>query len=111
MTTGGCRNGRIAYIEEGDFFERRHEAIIEGETELNYVAAECLDDYVGRTTRSVIDVFIDELDLRAFFDGGAPADTGLRRTTRRAVEDLRHGYLNRLQSSRRLSGRRSATLS
>ncbi len=66
---------------------------------------ECLDDFVGEDNPvRVIDVFIDELDLTGLgFDGVAPADTG-RPAYHPAVllKVYVYGYLNRLQSSRRL---------
>ena len=52
----------------------------------------------------VIDVFVDELDLGALrFAGVAPADTG--RPAYHPADLLKiyiYGYLNRIQSSRRL---------
>ena len=66
---------------------------------------ECLDDYIGEDNPvRVIDVFIDALDLTGLgFDGVAPADTG-RPAYHPAVllKIYVYGYLNRLQSSRRL---------
>ena len=66
---------------------------------------ECLDDYVVEDNPvRVIDVFIDELDLTGLgFEGVAPADTG-RPAYHPAVllKIYVYGYLNRLQSSRRL---------
>src|SRR6202165_590199 len=66
---------------------------------------ECLDDYVAEDNPvRVIDVFIDELDLTGLgFEGVAPADTG-RPAYHPAVllKIYVYGYLNRLQSSRRL---------
>src|SRR5207342_2196784 len=66
---------------------------------------ECLDDFVVEDNPvRVIDVFIDELDLTGLgFDGVAPADTG-RPAYHPAVllKIYVYGYLNRLQSSRRL---------
>src|SRR5713101_4209828 len=66
---------------------------------------ECLDDYVAEDNPvRVIDVFIDELDLTGLgFEGVAPAETG-RPAYHPAVllKIYVYGYLNRLQSSRRL---------
>ena len=66
---------------------------------------ECLDDYVGEDNPvRVIDVFINELDLSGLgFEGMAPAVTG-RPAYHPAVllKIYLYGYLNRLQSSRRL---------
>ncbi len=66
---------------------------------------EYLDDYVVEDNPvRVIDVFIDELDLTGLgFEGVAPADTG-RPAYHPAVllKIYVYGYLNRLQSSRRL---------
>ena len=66
---------------------------------------ESLDDYVADTNPvRVVDVFVDELDLgRLGFDGVAPAETG-RPAYHPAVllKIYIYGYLNRIQSSRRL---------
>jgi transposase len=66
---------------------------------------ELLDDYVADTNPvRVVDVFVDELDLGQLgFDGVDPADTG--RPAYHPAVLLRiyiYGYLNRIQSSRRL---------
>src|ERR1700680_2664915 len=66
---------------------------------------ECLDDYVAEDNPvRVIDIFIDELDLNGLdFEGVMPADTG--RPAYHPAVPLKiyvYGYLNRLQSSRRL---------
>jgi transposase len=66
---------------------------------------ECLDDYVGEdSTVRVVDVFVDQLDLGALgFEGADPAATG-RPSYHPAVllKIYIYGYLNRVQSSRRL---------
>ena len=66
---------------------------------------ECLDVYIAEDNPvRVIDVFIEELDLTGLgFEGGGPADTG-RPAYHPAVmlKIYFYGYLNRLQSSRRL---------
>lgn len=65
----------------------------------------CLDDYIAEDNPvRVIDVFIDELDLTSLgFEGVAPAVTG-RPAYHPSVllKVYVYGYLNRLQSSRRL---------
>jgi transposase len=66
---------------------------------------ECLDDYIAadNPVRSV-DVFVEELDLRELgFAGADPAETG-RPGYHPAVllKIYVYGYLNRIQSSRRL---------
>lgn len=67
--------------------------------------SECLDDYVTEEkTVRVVDVFVDELDLGALgFEGVDPAATG-RPAYHPAVllKIYIYGYLNRIQSSRRL---------
>jgi len=66
---------------------------------------ECLEDYIGEDNPvRVIDVFIDELDLTGLgFEGVAPADTGRPAYHPAVLLKLYvYGYLNRLQSSRRL---------
>lgn len=66
---------------------------------------ECLDDFVGEdNTVRVVDAFIDELDMVALgFEGATPATTG-RPSYHPAVmlKIYLYGYLNRIQSSRRL---------
>jgi transposase len=66
---------------------------------------EQLDDYVtDENPVRVIDAFVDELDLATLgFEGVTPADTG--RPAYHPVDLLKlyiYGYLNRIQSSRRL---------
>lgn len=66
---------------------------------------ECLDDFIAEdNTVRIVDVFIGELDLVAMgFDGANPAATG-RPSYHPAVmlKLYLYGYLNRIQSSRRL---------
>ncbi|WP_166367048.1 IS1182 family transposase [Pseudomonas akapageensis] len=66
---------------------------------------ESLDDYVSDTNPvRVVDVFVDELDLvNLGFEGAVPADTG-RPAYHPAIllKIYIYGYLNRIQSSRRL---------
>jgi transposase len=66
---------------------------------------ECLDDYIGEDNPvRVIDAFVDELDLDALgFESAEPAATG-RPSYHPAVllKIYAYGYLNRIQSSRRL---------
>src|SRR6185503_2979503 len=66
---------------------------------------ERLDDYIAEDNPvRVIDVFVDELDLGGLgFDGMQPAETG--RPAYHPAMLLKiyiYGYLNRIQSSRRL---------
>jgi len=66
---------------------------------------ESLDDYVTDTNPvRIIDVFVDELDLvKLGFDGAIPADTGLPAYHPSVLLKIYiYGYLNRIQSSRRL---------
>ena len=66
---------------------------------------ECLDDFIGDdNTVRIVDVFIDELDLVALgFDGASPAATGRPSYHPSVLLKLYlYGYLNRIQSSRRL---------
>ncbi|MVW84937.1 IS1182 family transposase [Pseudomonas sp. PB101] len=66
---------------------------------------ESLDDYVSDTNPvRVVDVFVDELNLVSLgFEGAIPADTG-RPAYHPAIllKIYIYGYLNRIQSSRRL---------
>ena len=66
---------------------------------------ECLDDFIGEdNTVRIVDVFIDELDLVGLgFDGACPAATGRPSYHPSVLLKLYlYGYLNRIQSSRRL---------
>ena len=66
---------------------------------------QCLDDYIAEDNAvRVVDVFVDELDLAALgFDGAAPAATGRPSYHPSVLLKLYiYGYLNRIQSSRRL---------
>ena len=66
---------------------------------------ECLEDWIREdNTVRVIDVFVDELDLGALgFDGVAPEATGRPSYHPSVLLKLYiYGYLNRVQSSRRL---------
>ena len=66
---------------------------------------ECLADWIDEDNPvQVIDVFVDELDLAALgFDGVAPEVTGRPSYHPSALLKLYiYGYLNRVQSSRRL---------
>ena len=66
---------------------------------------ECLDDYIAEDNPvRVVDAFVDELDLRELgFDRAEPAATG-RPSYHPAVllKIYIYGYLNQVQSSRRL---------
>src|SRR5512138_2547118 len=79
---------------------------IEGEERAQItLLPECLDDYVAEDNPvQVIDVFVEGLDLGGLgFDGVDPALTG-RPAYHPAVllKIYLYGYLNRIQSSRRL---------
>src|SRR5262249_12616179 len=66
---------------------------------------ECLEDWVDENNSvQVIDVFVDELDLAELgFDGVAPEVTGRPAYHPSVLLKLYiYGYLNRVQSSRRL---------
>jgi transposase len=66
---------------------------------------DCLADWIDENNPvQVIDVFVDELDLRALgFDGVAPEATGRPSYHPSVLLKLYiYGYLNRVQSSRRL---------
>ena len=66
---------------------------------------ECLDDFIGEDNPvRVVDAFVEELDLHGLgFEGTDPAPTG-RPSYHPAVllKIYIYGYLNRIQSSRRL---------
>ncbi len=66
---------------------------------------ECLDDYIGEDNPvRVVDVFVEELDLQGLgFEGVEPAATGRPAYHPSVLLKLYiYGYLNRIQSSRRL---------
>jgi transposase len=66
---------------------------------------ECLDDYIGEDNPvRVVDAFVEELDLHALgFEGVDPAATGRPSYHPSVLLKLYiYGYLNRIQSSRRL---------
>jgi len=79
---------------------------VEGEDRLQGVLLpEFLDDYVAEDNLvRVIDVFVDELDLRALrFEGVVPEATGRPAYHPGTLLKIYpYGYLNRIQSSRRL---------
>lgn len=79
---------------------------IEGSSrEQSTLLPECLDDYIGEDNPvRVVDAFVDQLDLAELgFAGVTPATTG-RPSYHPAVllKIYIYGYLNRIQSSRRL---------
>src|SRR5678816_1368205 len=66
---------------------------------------ECLDDYIGEDNPvRVVDAFVDELDLETLgFEGATAATTGRPSYHPSVLLKLYvYGYLNRIQSSRRL---------
>ncbi len=79
---------------------------IEGEDRTQVaLLPECLDDYVGQDNPvRVVEAFVEQLDLRQMgFDGVAPAATGRPAYHPAVLLKLYiYGYLNRIQSSRRL---------
>ncbi len=79
---------------------------IEGEDRTQVtLLPECLDDYVAEDNPvRVVEVFVDQLDLRGLgFAGAAPAPTGRPSYHPSVLLKLYiYGYLNRIQSSRRL---------
>jgi len=79
---------------------------IEGEDRSHVtLLPECLDDYIAEDNPvRVVDAFVEELDLHGLgFDGVEPRDTG-RPSYHPSVllKIYIYGYLNRIQSSRRL---------
>jgi transposase len=71
----------------------------------NTLLPECLDDFVVEDNAvRVIDVFVDELELRELgFDGVAPQATGRPAYHPSVLLKIYiYGYINRIQSSRRL---------
>jgi transposase len=79
---------------------------IEGEDRAqNTLFPESLDEYIGEDSPvRAIDAFVDELDLKALgFDGVEPENTGRPAYHPSTLLKIYiYGYLNRIQSSRRL---------
>ena len=79
---------------------------IEGENRSQVtLLPECLDDYVGQDNPvRVVEAFVEQLDVRQMgFDGAEPAATGRPAYHPAVLLKLYiYGYLNRIQSSRRL---------
>jgi transposase len=72
---------------------------------------ECLDDYIAEDNPvRVVDAFVDELDLESLgFEGAKAAATGRPSYHPSVLLKLYvYGYLNRIQSSRRLRARSAA---
>src|SRR5271156_324432 len=85
-----------------DRMRRFVEGVDRGQTTL---FPECLEDWIGEDNPvRVIDAFVDKLDLSGLgFDGVAPEATGRPSYHPSALLKLYiYGYLNRVQSSRRL---------
>src|SRR6266536_5520932 len=84
----------------------RMHRFIEGEDRMQQtLLPHCLEDYVGEENPvRVVEVFIEELDLAALgFSGMTPAATGRPAYHPSTLLKIYlYGYLNRLQSSRRL---------
>jgi hypothetical protein len=86
----------------GDGMKRFVEGTDRGQSTL---FPECLEDWIEENNAvQVIDVFVDELDLAELgFDGVAPEATGRPSHHPSVLLKLYiYGYLNRVQSSRRL---------
>ena len=79
---------------------------IEGEDRTQItLLPECLDDYVAEDNPlRLVEVFVEQLDLRALgFEGATPAATGRPSYHPSVLLKISiYGYLNRIQSSRRL---------
>ena len=92
----------IVEIVAGTIMKR----FIEGEVRTQVtLLPECLDDFIAEdNTVRIVDVFINELDLVGLgFDGATPAATGRPSYHPSVLLKLYlYGYLNRIQSSRRL---------
>jgi transposase len=88
------------------FAEDRMKRFVEGvDREQSTLFPECVEDWIGEDNPvRVIDVFVDELDLALLgFGGVAPEATGRPSYHPSVLLKLYiYGYLNRVQSSRRL---------
>src|SRR6266705_2410210 len=92
----------ILALLRGDRMKRFVEGTDRGQSTL---FPECLEDWINENNPvRVIDVFVDELDLAELgFDGVAPETTGRPSYHPSVLLKLYiYGYLNRVQSSRRL---------
>ena len=91
---------------QGDFGGTRVKRFVEGQDRAQLMLLpECLDDFVGEDNPvRVVDAFIEELDLAVLgFAGVVPEATG--RPSYHPATLLKiylYGYLNQVQSSRRL---------
>jgi len=96
----------ILFPREGDLRGDRVKRFVEGtDRSQSTLLPECLDDWIDENNPvRVIDAFVDELDLSEVgFEGVTPAVTG--RPAYHPLVLLKlyiYGYLNRVQSSRRL---------
>src|SRR5262245_12027814 len=101
-----CENVLICYFSVLLLGDGGMKRFVEGEDRLQgALLPHCLDDYVTENNPvRVIEAFIDELDLATLgFDGVVPETTG--RPAYHPATLLKiylYGYLNRVQSSRRL---------
>ena len=102
-----CENARSGILRWGWMSGgTRVKRFVEGQDRDQLILLpECLDDYVGENNPvRVVDAFVDELDLAALgFEGVVPEATG--RPSYHPLTLLKiylYGYLNRIQSSRRL---------
>jgi transposase len=100
-----CENARSGILP-GDVWGTRVKRFVEGQDRAQLMLLpECLDDFVGEHNPvRVVDAFIEELDLAVLgFTGVVPEATG--RPSYHPAMLLKiylYGYLNRVQSSRRL---------
>lgn len=99
-----CKNALNNWIIA--FWATHMKRFVQGESRIqSTLLPESLDDYVTDTNLvRVVDIFVDELDLgKLGFEGVVPAATG-RPSYHPAVllKIYIYGYLNRVQSSRRL---------
>src|SRR5436190_17600268 len=107
-----CGNAKVAETEilprlkKQDSSEGSMKRFVEGEDRTQVsLLPECLDDYVAADNPvRVIDVFVDELDLHQLgFVRAEPAATGQPSYHPGVLLKIYlYGYLNRIQSSRRL---------
>ena len=96
-----CRCYDFPVLIWGELMRR----FVEGQIVAMVTIAECLDDFIDESNPvRVIDVFVDALDLAEMsFEGVEPAATGRPSYHPSVLLKLYiYGYLNRVQSSRRL---------
>jgi hypothetical protein len=98
-----CENALICYLHRADRGSLMTRFIEGCDRRQRLLLPDCVDDYVGEDSSvRVVDVFIDELDLEALGLAGAAATGRPGYHPATLLKLYLYGYLNQVQSSRRL---------